>query len=119
MANTALGFGVIAVCDVVLRLRPEIANAIGYAAGWLLGYVLNRAFVFRNRTAHRVTAVRYGVAVIVAFLANQLALQAALRWAPPSPIGHVASQATGVIVYTGLMFVLCAAWVFREPRPAV
>jgi putative flippase GtrA len=79
---------------------------------------LNRAFVFKSRAAHRVTGVRYLVAVATAFLANQIFLQAALRWTPPSPIGHAASQAAGVVVYTGLLFVLCAAWVFRSTRPA-
>jgi putative flippase GtrA len=118
LANTLLGFGLIMFCDSVLRLRPEIANGLGYAAGWLLSYALNRAFVFRSRGTHRVTGVRYLIAVAAAFLANQLVLQAALRWVPPSPIGHATGQAAGVVVYTGVLFVLCVAWVFRSARPA-
>lgn len=118
VANTALGLGLILFCDVFLRLRPEIANAVGYAAGWILGYALNRAFVFRSRAAHRVTSIRYVIAVAVAFIANQAVLRAALRWTPPSLFGHAAGQVAGVVVYTLMLFALCASWVFRDSPPA-
>jgi putative flippase GtrA len=116
LANTALGFGLIMFCDMVLRLRPEVANAVGYAGGWVLGYALNRAFVFRSRAAHRLTGVRYVVSVAIAFLSNQIVLQAALRWAPSSPTGHAVSQAAAIVIYTGVLFLLCTAWVFRDGR---
>lgn len=117
VANTALGFGLILFCDAVLRLRPSIANAAGYVAGWVLSYALNRWFVFKSRSAHRVTGVRYLVAVLVAFSLNQVILQAALRLMSPGPANHALAQAAGVIVYTSVLFLLCAAWVFPKTKP--
>ena len=114
IANTALGFGLILFCDVVLRLRPSVANAAGYLAGWILSYGLNRWFVFRSQAAHRVTGVRYLAAVFVAFALNQLVLQAALRLLPAGTASHALAQAAGVVVYTSVLFVLCAAWVFPK-----
>jgi putative flippase GtrA len=118
LANTALGFGLILFCDAVLHLRPSIANAAGYVAGWVLSYALNRRFVFRSQSAHRVTGVRYVVAVLVAFALNQLILQAALRLLPSGTMSHAVAQAAGVIAYTSVLFVLCAAWVFPKTRPS-
>ena len=112
VANTALGFGLILFCDAVLHLRPSIANAAGYVAGWILSYGLNRWFVFRSQSAHRVTGMRYLAAVLTAFALNQLVLQIALRLLPSGPLGHAVAQGGGVIAYTSVLFVLCAAWVF-------
>lgn len=124
IANTALGFGLIMFCDSVLGLRAAAANAAGYAAGWMLGYILNRAFVFKG-SSHRGTGWRYALAVGAAFLANQIVLHVTMMLGPALPGGHVLGQAAGVATYTVVLFILCTLWVFRPPgvapdsRPAV
>lgn len=118
IANTGLGFVLIMACEWLFGFRPEVANALGYAAGWGLGYVLNRAFVFKTAGTHRRVGPRYIMAVVVAFLANQAVLQIAIWLTPSTALGNVLAQIAGMGTYTLALFVLCALWVFRDTRPA-
>lgn len=47
--NTLVGFSIILALDLGLGLAPHLANAIGYAIGVCVSFVLSKVFVFKAR----------------------------------------------------------------------
>jgi putative flippase GtrA len=118
LANTVLGFGVIAGLDVGLHVAPALANAAGYGVGVLSGFLLNRSFVFRSQGGYRSTGAKYFLMVILAFALNQAVLFAAGRVLGPGSWQHLLAQLCGMGTYTVVTFILCKVWVFREAQPS-
>ena len=50
--NTLVDFGVFTACAELLRLRPGLSHALGYLAGILCSFLLNRGFTFRDGHGH-------------------------------------------------------------------
>lgn len=117
LANTAVGFSVIAALDVGLGVAPALANAAGYVVGVCVSFVLNRDFVFRSPEKRRTLAPRYLVAILIAFAANQAALHAASLMLGETPPERLLAQLCGMATYTVAQFLLFRFWVFRE-KPA-
>jgi putative flippase GtrA len=116
--NGVVSLSLIGVLDLGLHVRPELANAAGYAVSVLLSFTLARSFVFRDKARVGRTGPRYLVAVATGFVLNQLALRAMLHLLGPGQWRHAVAQLTGVAMYTGFVFVACQLWVFRERRRA-
>jgi len=113
VANTAVGFGVIMILQFGLRAPPHLANAGGYAVGFILSFTLNRRFTFADQGRLGPAAGRFSLAALVAFAVNQTVLALATRWfghAGPAP---VLAQAAAAVSYTLTLFILCRLWVFR------
>jgi len=115
-ANTALGLGITSALDLGLHINPQIANAMGYAAGMVLSYVLSRVFVFRRAAEGELTAPKFVAALAVAFAVNQLVLLTMGRALGPSQLMHFAAQVLAMASYTAVNFVLCRLWVFRKTQ---
>lgn len=115
LANTGLGFAVIAALDLGLGLNAQLANAAGFAVGVVLSFLLNRLFVFRSKTSVKHTGPKYLAAVAIAFAANQGVLAGLHGLLPASVLGRLAAQAAGVATYTLLLFALASFWVFSQP----
>jgi putative flippase GtrA len=118
LLNSALGFSVIAALDLGLHLRPELANAVGYAVGMVVSFALAKVFVFRSQGRVATTGPRYVMVILVAFVLNQIALRLALTVLGNGALQHALAQAAGMIVYTGLAFVGCQLWVFSSRADA-
>jgi putative flippase GtrA len=116
LVNTVVGFAVIVTLDPGLHAPPALANAAGYGAGIGVGFLLNRAFVFRSRTGLAASGARYVLAAFGAFILNQAVLRAAGLALGAAPLSHIAAQVTAMASYTAAFFVLCRLWVFR-PLP--
>ncbi len=114
--NTGVGLAVIMGLDLGLHVDSHLANAGGYAVGVVIGFMLNRGFVFKNDGHIGHTGAKYLVAVGGAFLVNQAVLAGALHLYSAMALGRFAAQVTAMASYTLLMFGLCRMWVFRaEP----
>jgi putative flippase GtrA len=118
LANTAVGFAVIAGLDIGLGVRPSLANAAGYVVGIGMGFALNKKFVFGSTGKARGEFGRYLAVVGVAFIANQAVLAAAHAMLGDSRIEHLAAQFAGMATYTVLTFVLSRYFVFNRSRAA-
>jgi putative flippase GtrA len=116
--NSIVSLSLIAILDLGLHVRPDVANAAGYAVGVLLSFALAKSFVFRSTGKVAATGPRYLVAVAAGFALNQLILHAALRVLGPSPAAHAAAQLSGIGAYTAFVFLACQVWVFRGPNRA-
>lgn len=114
LANTAVGYAVI-LAALAAGFGDYVSNALGYAAGLALGFVLNRNWAFVTtdpaRASHRRQLALYVAAFAISYGANLLVL-ATLRIddAIPSPIAQLAAMAT----YTASFFVLCRQVVFAK-----
>lgn len=116
LANTALGLGITSALDLGLHVNPQIANAVGYAAGMVLSYLLNRIFVFRSAAQARLTAPKFAAALAVAFAVNQLVLFIAGKVLGSSQLMHFMAQVVAMASYTVVNFALCRFWVFRRAQ---
>lgn len=113
LANTALGFGVVSALDLGFETPPALANAAGFAVGFLLSLGLNAKFVFRRAGPLRDVAAPYAVAVVVSFAVNQAVLAGLGGLLGAALPGRLASQAGGIAAYSALLFALSRWWVFR------
>jgi len=114
VANTLVGLGIIAALDIGLHVRPAIANAVGYAVGIALSFILSRQFVFRSRRPARMAAPRFLISAAISFVLNQAALAIAGHLLGGDPALRLAAQICGMCVYTLTLFVLGRFWIFRE-----
>jgi len=116
--NGIVSLSLIGVLDLGLHVRPDLANAAGYAAGVLLSFVLARSFVFRSDGRVTTTGPRYLLAVVTGFALNQLVLWVALRLLGPGVVQHAVAQLSGIVTYTAFVFLACQVWVFRPQKGA-
>ena len=116
--NTLVGFSIIVALDVGLHLPAHLANAIGYAVGVCVSFVLSKVFVFKARKTTRSAPVRYVIAVAGAFALNQGVLTIAKLALPHGALWSVAAQGAAAVSYTGALFLLSHFWVFAERREA-
>lgn len=114
VANTLVGFGIIAALDLGLHVRPAMANTAGYAGGIGLSFILSRQFVFRSRRPARIAAPKFFISAAIAFALNQGALAVAGHFLGGEPALRLAAQVCGMCVYTLTLFVLGRFWIFRE-----
>lgn len=78
LLNSLIGFGVIAFCTAALAWPPLAANAMGYAAGLGLSYVMHRQFTFRSRVNFLQGWFSYLPVVACAYLVNLGVLMACI-----------------------------------------
>lgn len=114
VANTLVGLSIILTLDVGLHIDPHIANAVGYAVGVCVSFVLSKVFVFKARRAARSAPLRYGVAVAAAFALNQGVLTLAHLVLPSGKLFDIAAQGAAVASYTAALFLLSHFWVFAH-----
>ena len=108
VANTIVGLSVIFAL-MWLGLGDVLANMIGYAAGFCLGYLLNTRVTFNSQRS-RSGATKYVLLMLICYCLN-LAVMLFLRDA----VGidrHVA-QIAGMITYTSVGFIGSRFFVFR------
>jgi putative flippase GtrA len=112
VVNTAIGFSVIALAQVVFGLHPVAANMLGYAAGLTNSYLMNRAFTFRGAGHSWGAILRFLLAFAMAYGANMAVLLSGLRLAPDAALMW---QGVAMVAYTTVFFVISKFYVFRSP----
>ena len=115
IANTVVGFLVIAELDVGLHWPPALANALVYAVGICIGFVLNRNFVFRSDATAASTGPKYLLVVVGAFVLNQAVLRLAGSVLGAGAGQHLTAQLCAMASYTAASFFAFQFWVFRRP----
>jgi len=114
LANTGFGLAVILGLELGLGVERHLANAGGYAAGAVLGFLLNRGFVFKGVTPGRGMMVRYVAAMVIAFAVNQGMLTLAGATLPSTDLWRTVAQVLSLGTYTVTQFALMRLWVFRH-----
>lgn len=106
--NTIVTAAVIAIL-AYLSFQPVLANALGFSAGLLSSYLLNRNFTFRRKKpgAQIAFVLAFGVAystnLVVLFLFQFL-----------DGAGPFIPQGAGMVSYNVAFFLLMKFWVFAD-----
>jgi putative flippase GtrA len=105
------GVGLLAIYAVLYfgRAGPVIANAIGYAIGLTVSFVLNRLWTFEDRSAIRRVLPRYLAAAGIAYFCNLAVVVVGTRYLHANPY---AIQPLAIVIYTATMFFGCRRYVF-------
>jgi len=108
--NTALTLATYAVM-LSLTLPVAVAGAVGWGVGAVNGYLLNRAWTFRDAARGPVPAARYVAVQLVGSGLNAALVAIA--------VGHehlprLAGELVVLPPVTLLTFVLCRGWVFAR-----
>lgn len=112
VANTLVGLAVIAAL-LHLGAGDYLANAVSYAVGLCLSFILNRAWTFGVRGPVGLSEVRRFVTVFALSYAANLAVLTVMR-----SLGFAESligQGMAMVVYSGCFFLLSREFVFRAP----
>ena len=115
VCNTAVGLSCIYLamwCGIDYRW----ANALGYAVGCVVAFLLNRSWTFQSRDSWRGSFARWLVVVIASYVLNFLTV---LILRQGLLVGVYVAQLGGVIVYTGAAFIGSRLFAFRQMRPAL
>lgn len=110
LANTALGLTIIYGLMYFFRVRAGVANAIGYGAGFLMGFALNRAWTFQSVRSPSQQFLLYIVMFGLSYGLNFVVVAVA---AFHLQMNTYLAQLFGVLTYSVAMFTGCKLVVFR------
>jgi len=111
LVNTAIGLAAIYAVMFFFQTGPALANAVGYAIGLAVSFLLNRTWTFNsNRPAAHVLP-QYLLVAVIAYLLNLGAVLAAISF---FSVNLYLAQLLGVGIYTICMFFGCRWFVFAR-----
>lgn len=111
--NTIVGISAVVIAARLFGLSAYIANAIGFSAGIVAGYLLNRIWTFASTESAARTGPRYVFAFVASYAVNLGILTILLRESGVSPILAQAAALTG---YSLVFYFLCRTIVFPASR---
>lgn len=111
VVNTAIGLLSIYGAIFFFDAGPALANAVGYAIGLVISFLLNRIWTFSDRRAISAVLPRYSLAAAIAYLSNLTAVLALTHYLS---LGRYQVQLFGIVIYTVLMFMICRWYVFNR-----
>jgi putative flippase GtrA len=90
---TALNFAVFLSICMLFSQHYAVASAVGYVAGWLLGYLLNRSWSFASpRPRKRIECLIYGASYLFSLVLSLGVLRTCVDvLALPPQFGHIAA----------------------------
>lgn len=125
VSNSLITLAVIFVCNELLGLKLMLADVIGYIAGVINSFILNKNWVFKSHN-HR---LRYEMSLFfigfllcfglqfltVLVLRNPMkALDISLFGMPSDAVGEYAAVCIGMVVYTLSNFIFNRCLTFRK-----
>jgi putative flippase GtrA len=112
LVNTVIGLMAIYSFIYFFNANPALANAIGYAIGLAVSFILNRFWTFGDTQAIAKVLPSYLLAAAISYLLN---LSVVLLGTYQFGVGPYLVQFFGIGVYTVTMFLGCRWFVFKVP----
>jgi putative flippase GtrA len=112
LANTIIGLLAIYAVLYFFGADAAIANAIGYAIGMVVSFLLNRLWTFGDSRSIVKVLPRYLMTAAISYLLN---LSVVLIGTHYFGVGPYQVQFFGIGVYTVAMFLGCRWFVFNVP----
>lgn len=113
--NTLVGLSCIYLVIYLLNADAGLANALGYAIGLAVSFLLNRIWTFNNNQRVASVLPRYLLVAAVSYLLNLAAVLIGNRYFGINPY---AVQLLGMAIYTPTMFIGCRLFVFNSTPAA-
>jgi len=117
ISNTLLTFAVYTVLLKVFGVWYLAASAIGFVAGAVNGFLLNRRWTFAGHVGDALTPVRWGVVQGCGLALNEGLL---FLFVDDAGMEKLLSQACATVIVTVVTFLANRAWTFRmhhHPHP--
>jgi putative flippase GtrA len=112
LANTVIGLLAIYAVLYFFAADPATANAIGYAIGMVVSFLLNRLWTFGDSRSIVKVLPRYLMTATFSYLLNLSVVLIATHY---FGVGPYLVQFFGIGVYTVAMFLGCRWFVFNVP----
>jgi len=114
VSNTLITFVVYTLLLKVFGVWYLAASAIGFVAGAVNGFLLNRRWTFRGHVGDALTPVRWAIVQGCGLALNEGLLY---LWVARIGVDKLVGQALAIAIVTTLTFVANRAWTFRMPAP--
>jgi putative flippase GtrA len=111
VVNTIVGLGLVYAAIYFLAMGNASANLLGYAAGVLLSFVLNRNWTFEHDGPTSSAFARFIAVTGVAYLANLLTV---LVLADGLGVNRYLAQAAGIPPYTIIGYLGARRFAFKK-----
>jgi len=95
---------------------PVRATLVGYVAGGLVSYAMNRRLTYASERPHAEATWRFAVVAGIGFLLTWGLMHALTRWLE-APYLPAQLLTTGVVLFWS--FAAHKLWTFREPPPVI
>jgi len=109
--NTFVGLGFIYLFKWLFSMGDVAANAVGYAIGLSVSFLLNRTWTFRHQGRVTTAFARFLLVIAVAYLSNLAIVLTAIE---VFAINDYVSQALGIPPYTLLVYFGAKFFAFRD-----
>jgi putative flippase GtrA len=110
VSNTLLTFLIYTLLLKVFGVWYLLASAIGFAAGAVNGFLLNRRWTFRGHVGDARTPLRWAVVQTGGLGLNEALL---FLWVAAVGLDKLVGQAFAIAVVTTVTFLVNRAWTFR------
>jgi len=101
VVNTTAGLAVIYAAMALLGLSPALSNALGFAAGFLLSYALNKKWTFNSAAPTHRSFALFACVVAVGYALNLSTVMTLIHIFAVNPF---IAQLGGVAVYAATVF---------------
>ena len=115
-ANTLIGLGVIYLAKWQWRAGDGVANAFGYAVGFIASFFLNRNWTFQFEGRSSATFVKFALVVMVSYAVNLVVVLGCIDYLG---LNSYLAQALGTVPYALLSYLGCRFIVFPARSLAV
>lgn len=118
VANTLLTLSVIFICKGIFHVNPWVSNALGYVAGFINSFILNKVWVFKSNNKVWIEALRFCMVFVVCY-----GLQLLVTWllTAHTPLGEYTYSLPGftisgyaVATLLGMVFYTFANFIFNR-----
>ena len=110
VVNTFFGFSVVFTL-MFCGVTPELSNAIGYASGAVVSFILNMKFTFYRYRKTRMTFFWFFGILCFAYILNMVVLLFMLNVAK---VNEYASQVVAGVTYTVTSFLIMKNTIFAK-----
>jgi putative flippase GtrA len=115
ISNTLITFAVYTLLLKVFGVYYLAASAIGFIAGAVNGFLLNRAWTFRGHVGDALTPVRWAIVQGCGLALNEGLL---FLWVAGLGVDKLVAQGLAILIVTTVTFFANRAWTFRMQTPA-
>lgn len=112
IVNTMAGLTIIFAAKWIAGFGDVTANAIGYGAGVIISFALNRQWTFAHDGPRGIAFVRFIAVLAVAYVLNLLTVLGALRLG----VNSYVAQAMGIVPYFAFSYLGSKYLAFPERR---
>lgn len=109
--NTVFGYAIIFGCMYFLSLGSAQSNGVGYGAGFILSFFLNRRFTFGSNARVASAMPRFLLVTVIAYLGNLVTVLFFERFAG---VNAYVAQITGVFPYFLIGYLGSRYFVFSD-----